>query len=208
MKSILDFRFWILDWKKPRASSVFVLFVSFVVIVQGCADSPQIGFQPAGHDNEFKVAESLPIGDNAGDDLIKDYVAKTTAVRMQAEQIEHLNQTLAESQTEATTHAETINRMVQRNAGRDLIDISGGAVILALFAFAVIALDKWAGYKRVSISQAEGIACAHRTDGSVDSALSAIRPRIRRLPGRWKRNFDQEMERHGCLIPTAPNTSD
>lgn len=166
-------------WKKRDAILRFVLFVFFVVTLQGCASSPQIGFQPAGHDNEFKVAEAMRIGDDAGRDVDKStHTTQTTSIWAKA----------------VTYIASPSARAAAACIGLPL-----------LFAFAIFAADRWMTYRRLATIQAESI---HVQESGGRTALSLIRPRIRRLGARRKRLFDNLLETHGCLIRTAPNTND
>ena len=174
-----------------------LVLVFGLLLVGGCSDrdlaSPQLGFQPAGHDNVFKVAESLPIGDNAGGDLLKDIAVKETTISMQAEKIDHLAQNLAESQQEISTYADTIKNMESRNAGRNLIDFSGGGVLLLVFGVCVFAIMKWGDWKKVTEVQARAI------KGSA-SVLKLVRPQVRKLPPRIKRNLDRFLKKRGLMV--------
>lgn len=54
-------------------------------LILGCANNPQLGFQPAGHDNEFKVAEEMRIGDKGRD--IDKSTTKISAPRLEGERV-------------------------------------------------------------------------------------------------------------------------
>jgi len=164
----------------------------------------QIGFQPAGHDNEFKLADTMRTGDEAGDDLVTDNVVKTMALEMQGAQIDGLKQKLAESQAESTAYAEQVAHLEQRHAGRNFIDLSGGGVILLLLCVSAFAIDRWFTYRKFALSQAKAISVADARDESAKEVLDDIRPSVRRMGQRRKGLIDKDLEKSGCLRSTAP----
>jgi len=164
----------------------------------------QIGFQPAGHDNTFKVADTFRAGDDAQEDLIKDNVVTTMALQMQGAQIEGLKQKLAESQAESAAYAEQVAHLEQRHAGRNFVDLSGGGLILVLLVVSLFAIDRWTTYRKFALSQATAISTADARNESASEVLDDIRPSVRRMGTRRKKLIDKDLEKNGCLRSSAP----
>lgn len=138
----------------PLASALMPL------LLLGCATGNQVGFQPAGHHNRAKVAETMDIGDEAEGDLWKgnqfdmyeiELANKADEIGELEQQIATRDQEINEARQTLATHAETIQQLRQEITGRDKYNLSGGgfwivivaaigfvamlAVILALMAF-------------------------------------------------------------------------